>query len=660
LSGDVIVGDASYNDAPSLRPTSDIARAIFADPDSRAIEERLALLAPSDATVLIIGETGTGKEVAAREMHALSGRHGPFLAVNCAALADASADAELFGHQPDGASDAEPGQLGWFEAASGGTLLLDEVGELSPRLQTKLLRVLQEKEITRVGSRTTRRIDTRVIAATNMDLHAAVERGAFRRDLLFRLDIATLVLRPLRERRADIEPLALHFLDRYGEKLSRPLTFAPEALAALVRHDWPGNVRELDNVIHRAVLLSGSDVIALSDLSHTASRSTGRPPGRVTLEDVLRPLADGWVQGHEPDLLRRVTRVLIQAGFESAGGNQVRAAEVLGVSRNTLRTELGHLGIIPPRRRHAEVETREQPRLRIGIQKFGTSALLHYDEAFATALDAQGVRAEWQDFQTGPPLINALHAVQIDICSTGEISPVVAQASGTPLVYLAYEQAEPTSVALMVRASSPIEAVTDLRGRRVALSRGTNVELMLIRALQSSGMTLNDIQPIYMPPRLHPAPDTIDGVDAWAMWDPFLADTQGSDRFRVLLDGTGLIANRRFYVTRRQCLDSIPKLLDTALVNIFRAGRQAAAAPRQTAERLAGRFGIAADRLEISMRRLGPGARWLDPAVVADQQRIADELHRLGVTPKPVCVADAVWLPGTHGLSPTPSATGPE
>ncbi len=632
-------------DSRQLRPTSEIARAIFADPDTRAFEQHLALLAPTDATVLIIGETGTGKEVAARELHALSGRRGPFLAVNCAALSETLAEAELFGHERGAYTGATSAQPGWFEAASGGTLLLDEVGDLPLRLQAKLLRVLQEREVTRVGSRVSRPIDARMIAATNIDLNAAVARGGFRRDLLFRLNVAVLHLRPLRERRQDIEPLALQFLDRYGEKFGRSQVFAPEAMRALMDHDWPGNVRELDNVIHRAVLLSTTDTLTASDLSLRAAppgELQPRAPVRPPLEEALRGLAEAWVRDREPNLLQRVTRAVVQAGFDSANGNQVRAAELLGVSRNTLRTQLAHLGVIAPRRRTIEGDGRDPGQLRIGFQKFGLSGLLRFDDEFQALLAAEGLEVEWRDFPAGPPLVASLQSGQIDIGWTGEIPPIVAQANGAPVVYLACEPPAPRSVAVVVRQTDAILDAGDLRGRRVALSRGANVHFLLVRALEAQGLTLSDIEPVYLPPRLHPSPETIASVDAWAMWDPFLSAIANDGNFRILVDGTGLVANRRFCIARRPFLEAMPGIATALLEAMSRAARMTAQDPASVAIRLAEVFKMKPEGLELAMRRVGPGPTEMGADVIADQQKIADHLFALGLIPRPIVVADAV------------------
>ncbi len=631
-----------------LRRTSDATHAIFADPASRAFEERLALLAPTDATVLIMGETGTGKEVAARELHARSGRTGPFLAVNCGAMTESLAEAELFGHEKGAFTGALKSQMGWFEAASGGTLLLDEVGELPLSMQAKLLRVLQEREITRVGSRVPRSINARIVAATNVDLEAASAAGQFRRDLLFRLAVATVTLRPLRHRRQDIEPMAQYFLAQYGPRFRRPAqVFTAEALDCLTRYDWPGNVRELDNVVHRAVLLTTGAVIDAGDLSidaapHPPAAVAAGDGARPTPEAALRSLAERWIGDGEPDLLQRVTNVLVQAGFDVAGGNQVRAAELLGVSRNTLRTQLSHLGMIPMRRRRADDGERNWVRVRIGTQKFGTSTLLRVGGALERRLAEQQILVDWRNFDTGPPLIEALSAGDIDIGSAGEVPPIFAQANGAPILYVACEPAAPSSVALVVREGSAIDSMLDLRGRRVALSPRANVHLLLMRALDMHGLTMADIRPVYAPHGV-PSGPALQDADAWMMWDPYLADLQSQGGFRILFDGTGLVANTRFYIARRHLVRTLPEVVHTILEEARRVAAEAAQSPADAAHRLAGPFGMEAPGLELAMRRLAVGPRILDEAVMRDQQGIADRLYTGGLLPRAIAVQDALW-----------------
>ena len=325
---------------------------VFEDPASRALEAQLARLAPSDASVLVVGETGTGKELVARRLHQLSSRSGgPFVAVNCGALADGLVDAELFGHEKGAFTGALRTQPGWFEAANGGTLLLDEVGDLPLPMQVKLLRVLQEREVVRVGARQAIPVDVRVVSATNVDLDGAVASGRFREDLLFRLNVATLALPPLRARPGDIRPLAGHFLDLYRRRLGRPeLAFSPAALAALAAYGWPGNIRELENVVHNAVLLARGPRIEPDELRLTR---TLRPvaEGPAGFEETLKGLFEQALVDGEADLFDRVTRLLVRSAFDLSQANQVRAAERLGLSRNAFRTQLAHLGVIAARRR---------------------------------------------------------------------------------------------------------------------------------------------------------------------------------------------------------------------------------------------------------------------------------------------------------------------
>lgn len=321
---------------------------VLSDPASAAIKADLERLAPSDASLVLIGETGTGKEVAARYIHDHSNRrNGPFLAVNCGAFVETLVEAELFGYEKGAFTNAIRTQPGWFEAASGGTLLLDEIGELPLTLQVKLLRVLQEREVVRVGARAPIPVDVRVIAATNVDLTAAVADGRFRQDLYFRLNVASVTIPPLRDRPRDLLVLAEHFLALHRNKLKRPdLVLTKDARDALLAHSWPGNIRELENVIHNAVLLAPGPAIGAGDLrlSRKASEAGGR-----SLEDELRGRFEAYLGRGEPDLFTRVMRLLVMTGFELSDENQVRAAERLGISRNAMRTHLANFGVIAGR-----------------------------------------------------------------------------------------------------------------------------------------------------------------------------------------------------------------------------------------------------------------------------------------------------------------------
>jgi sigma-54-specific transcriptional regulator len=353
---------------------------VFHDPQSRLLLDHVERLARSDATVLVTGETGTGKELIARHIHAVSGRTGPFVAVNCGAFSETLIDAELFGHEVGAFTGATHARAGWFEAANGGTLFLDEIGDLPMSLQVKLLRVLQERQVVRLGSRRGVALDVRLVAATNIDLARAVVAQHFRADLYYRLSVAGVRLPSLHERQADILPLAEYFIGVYCARLGiRPVPLGAEAGAALRAYNWPGNIRELENVIHYALIVCAGDQIAATDLKlnslqPASQRRVGdgdamappvfggyRGPGAGVAVAPLEPgpaveraTALARLPGFFADLVReggvelfdRVERALVHAAFEHAGGNQVRAARELGVTRNMVRTLLKRHGLL--------------------------------------------------------------------------------------------------------------------------------------------------------------------------------------------------------------------------------------------------------------------------------------------------------------------------
>jgi len=282
---------------------------------------------PSDANVLITGEHGSGKEVVARTLHALSNRASrPLVAVNTGGLPEGVFESELFGHVKGAFTDAKTDRIGRFELAHGGTLFLDEIANIPLSQQAKLLRVLESGEMERVGSSQTRRVDVRVLSATNADLDAEVEAGRFRQDLLFRLNTVEILIPPLRERRQDIPALATHFVARYGERYRKPAkTFDPAAMQAMLEYAWPGNVRELDHAVERAVLLSPGEAVRVSDLGlRTPRESTQR------MEDLS---------------LEEVESLLIRKAIDRYGGNISQAAEALGLSRSALYRRLQKYGI---------------------------------------------------------------------------------------------------------------------------------------------------------------------------------------------------------------------------------------------------------------------------------------------------------------------------
>ena len=323
---------------------------MFEDPSSKETAAQIQRLAPSDANILITGETGTGKELVARYIHSLSRRRShPFVAVNCAALTETLAESELFGHERGAFTGAHATRAGWFEAAQGGTLFLDEIGELSMPIQVKLLRVLQEREVVRVGSRRPIPIDARLLTATNVNLERAMAAGRFREDLYYRIKVAVVSLPPLRERPGDIVPLARHFLATYRERLGLgAVEFAPEAMELIQRYPWPGNIRELENAIHHALLTAIGSMVSAADLHLPQLASDATPPGMPP--DALAAALRSAVRNPSPHLYQTVTDMLVRSAYEQCDGNQVRAAQLLGVSRNVLRAHLARLSIIKGRK----------------------------------------------------------------------------------------------------------------------------------------------------------------------------------------------------------------------------------------------------------------------------------------------------------------------
>ncbi len=372
----------AFRDAAQLSLMIRATAFVFADPHSRALHEVIERVAPSDATVLVTGETGTGKELVARHVHALSRRRDAgFVAINCGAFSETLIESELFGYERGAFTGAVQGKAGWFETANGGTLFLDEIGDLPLAMQVKLLRVLQEREVVRLGARKPVPIDVRLIAATNIDLSEAVRAGRFREDLYYRLQVIALPVRPLRERSGDVLPLAHHFLDTYARRLQvDDVRLTPDAERALLSYPWPGNIRELENVIHRAVLLSRAGMITSTELNlpgwHdlpparaaapapvaapatapapvAAPAAWGAPPAGYSAAPAPAPVAapvsageglrQAWralLESSEEIEFEALQQELVLAAWEHCQRNQVRAAKRLNLSRNILRTHL--------------------------------------------------------------------------------------------------------------------------------------------------------------------------------------------------------------------------------------------------------------------------------------------------------------------------------
>ena len=329
-----VVARARSNPADAAAAASRVELLRVVDPTPGAVSELVRELAASALSILVLGETGVGKEVLAQTIHDLSNRRGAFVRANCAAMAPSLVESELFGHERAAFTGASERRVGLLEAAQGGTFFLDEVGELPEAIQVKLLRAIEAREITRVGSVTPIPLDVRFVAATNRDLAAEVEAGRFRRDLFYRLDGITLVIPPLREHRERIGPLALQFLA--ATKGGAPQALDAELLARLAAHDWPGNVRELKAVIERAAILAGAGPLTVRHVAITPIQGRRDAPKVIASDPTATPDA--------------IERQRIIEALDACAGNQTRAAKLLGMSRATLVTKLAIHRIQRPRK----------------------------------------------------------------------------------------------------------------------------------------------------------------------------------------------------------------------------------------------------------------------------------------------------------------------
>jgi len=322
----------------------------------QAIYKEIGRVAAKPVSVLIRGETGTGKELIARAIYQYSDRaNAPFVAINCAAIPETLLESELFGHEKGAFTGADTRRIGRFEQAGQGTIFLDEIGDMTPGTQVKLMRVLQERCVQRLGGKETIPVDARVIAATHRDLEAAIQRHQFREDLYYRISVVVLHLPPLRERPEDIPDLARFFLNKYAAEFhTHQPAVHPAALSFLQAQPWPGNVRELENVIRKVLLLARGYTISV-DYVKTALAKSGPPP--LTAEKSLHAYADellaaaqsGEISDAYAQLHEAAERILIGRAIEKAQGNQAQAARWLGISRLTLREKLIHFGLHPGR-----------------------------------------------------------------------------------------------------------------------------------------------------------------------------------------------------------------------------------------------------------------------------------------------------------------------
>ncbi|MFS0826675.1 sigma-54 interaction domain-containing protein [Pseudomonas phoenicis] len=359
--------------SPSLATSIRATAQVFEDPRSQALLAHLQQVAPSEASVLIIGETGTGKELVARHIHNLSARrNGPFVAVNCGAFSESLVEAELFGHEKGAFTGALGAKAGWFEEANGGTLFLDEIGDLPMAIQVKLLRVLQEREVVRLGSRKSLPIDVRVVAATNVQLDKAIGAGNFREDLYYRLNVVSLQLYPLRERPGDILPLTRHFIDTYCNRLGYgEVRLSGEAERKLLGYDWPGNIRELENVIHHTLLvcrngLVQDDDLRLSHLRIERQAQTSAAPAENAEEQLLRAF-QRLFEEQAGGLHEKVEDNLLRSAYRFCHCNQVHTASLLGLSRNITRARLIAIGELVVNRRRVQGQAHSERALQLSI-----------------------------------------------------------------------------------------------------------------------------------------------------------------------------------------------------------------------------------------------------------------------------------------------------
>ncbi len=315
----------------------DFSNIIGRSPAMKQLFETMALVAPSEATVLIAGESGTGKELIANAIHQNSARaQRPFIKVNCAALPETLLESELFGHEKGAFTGATARKQGRFQLAHNSSILLDEIGEMSPTTQAKILRVLQEREFEPIGSTQTIKVDTRVIAATNKNLEEEIKKGRFREDLFYRINVVTIEVPALRDRHEDIPLLADFFLKRYAEKNRRVIKgFTPRAMDLLMRYDWSGNVRELENVVERAVIMARGEMITPLEFPENLKELDGE------LKEPRLNLSAGRS-------LKEVEKEMILRTLAETGGNRTHAASILGISRRTLQLKLKEYGINPP------------------------------------------------------------------------------------------------------------------------------------------------------------------------------------------------------------------------------------------------------------------------------------------------------------------------
>ena len=423
-----------------------------------------------------------------------------------------------------------------------------------------------------------------------------------------------------------------------------------------MEYPWPGNIRELENTLHNAVLLSKEEEIGPAQLRLTTLNNEPSAVGDNELDDFIRRQLS--LPG-EP-LWERVTGALIRGAMAHSDDNQSQAAALLGISRHALRTQLANLGIIKSRRRQeplysAAVKKVSRDReLRIGFQRFGNLGILKARQSLEQAFASRGVSVLWSEFPAGPQLLHALACDEIDFGTTGEAPPVFAQATNSELVYVAWEPPAPQSVAMVVPQHSDIRTLSDLRGKRIALNKGSNVHWLLLHILEEAGLALNDVKVVYIPPKYPLTASDYLAVDAWMMWDPLLSDAEYSGELRVVASGEGRVNNHQFYLSRRDYASRNSDIMQRLLAELTQTGQFIDQHRQEAVGLLSAELGLNAASLARALARRSHRPRPMDLNVIRAQQSIADRFYALGLIHKPVSVREAVWYGEATHSDPRP------
>ena len=628
---------------------------VFEDPRSRELLEQVRAVAGSDSPVLLLGEAGTGRELVARYIHELSLRKlGPFLSTNCASFPGAELEAELFGHEKAAVPGVSAARTGVFESAQGGTLFIDAVGDAPQATQAKLVRVLEEHQFRKLGARRYTPLNVRFVFASSVQLQEAVTAGHFRADLLRLISGTKLEVLPLRKRRGDVLPLARHFLQLYQQRIgigSRLLS--PEAEALLLEHAFPGNIRELETAIHHALLRCRGRFVTTEDLRLNAAQVAAESEAESPFAELDRSLSKLF-ELSPPHLHELIDEAVMRSAYRYSGQNQLKAARLLGISRNVVRAKLIQYGEIAgflraPTSSSGVLESkpkkangRNRPFVRFGYQRFGLLKLLRAKGVLEAELTRRGYQVQWSHYPSGIRLVEAFRKGELSIGVVGEGPPIFAQAAAVPIVYVAAEAAAPEGEAIVVLQDSPIRSVAGLRGKRIALLRGSNAHYLLIRALEEAGLSYGDVNAKFVFQDAARARFQHREVDAWVVGDPTLAEVQEQLPLRVLRDGRGLTTNPAYYVASAEFATSHAEVLSLFRQELESVQRWAIDHLDEAAGSLASQVGIGREAIGVALKRsLGESLR--RPEIIASQQRIADAFFRLKLIPRAVSVADAAW-----------------